>query len=80
MKKNKKKNKKKKININSPKYLIYIIIGVIALCLITIASTYAYFTSLVTADNNQLNSNSGKIDISYEKGTDINGTLYGTTN
>ena len=80
MKKNKKKNKKKKININSPKYLIYIIIGVIALCLITIASTYAYFTSIVTADNNQLNSNSGKIDISYEKGTDINGTLYGTTN
>lgn len=80
MKKNKKKNKKKKININSPKYLIYIIIGVIALCLITIASTYAYFTSLVTANNNQLNSNSGKIDISYEKGTDINGTLYGTTN
>lgn len=61
-------------------HLFLIIIGVILICLITFGSTYAFFTLVVSADNDDVVANSGKLDISYIKEGDLTGkVLYGTS-
>jgi len=61
-------------------HLFLIIIGVIAICLITFGSTYAFFTLVVSSDNDDVVANSGKLDISYIKEGDLTDqVLYGTS-
>lgn len=56
---------------------IYILI-VITLCLLTFGITYAWF-SMSRTSNNVNAASSGNLQIIYDKGQDVHGTLYPTT-
>lgn len=71
--------KKNSKYISNPKFIIGMIAILTIISILTITATYAYFILTVSTENNQIAANSGKIDIYYQKGNDINGVLYGTT-
>lgn len=71
---------KKKNKDYNYRNIILVILIITGLTIITIGFTQAYFVLTVNSNNNNINNSSGKIDIDYVKGTDINGVLYGTNN
>ena len=57
------------------KWQIYMIIGIVFALVLIAGSTYAYFSTLISSNNNGISTNSTKYAVIYSGGTNLEGIL-----